>query len=292
MKYSEYEADRAQKSILQIYDLETKTVTEVKKFDRVVEAPNWTKDGKHLVFNGGGKIWKMDLETKEVTQIDTGIANTCNNDHVLAPDGDGIAVSSGRDDEMTSNIYVIRFSDGSVTKVVPENLSYLHGWSVDGVLAYCAARPYDGELQWDIYTIPVSGGKETRLTDAPGLNDGPEFSADGKKIWFNSVRTGNMQVYVMNADGTEQTQMTFDEDMRSWFPHISPDGKNVVYVAYHVEDLEAGEHLPDKNVEIRMIPSEGGSPVTLLKLFGGQGTMNVNSWSPDSKKFAFVSYEE
>jgi Tol biopolymer transport system component len=143
---------------------------------------------------------------------------------------------------------------------------------------------------WDIYTCPAEGGDETRLTDAPGLNDGPEYSPDGKEIWFNSVRTGLMQVWKMNADGTEQTQMTFDGDWNAWFPHISPDHKKVVFLAYRKQDLQPDEHVADKHVEIRMIPAEGGTPVTLLKIFGGQGSINVNSWSPDSKKFAFISY--
>ena len=291
MKYSEYEADRAQKSILRIYDLRTAATIEIKRFDRVVEAPNWSKDGRSLFVNGQGKIWKVELASGKVEQVDTGIADTCNNDHVLSPDGAYIAVSSGQQDDMNSNIYTVRLADGHVTKVVSEPFSYLHGWSKDGVLAFCGGRMIDGEARWDVYTVPSEGGVQTRLTDAPGLNDGPEFSADGKKMWFNSLRTGNMQVYVMNADGSDQKQMTFDEDMRSWFPHISPDMKKVVYVAYHAEDIAPGDHLPDKNIEIRMIPAAGGKPETLLKLFGGQGTMNVNSWSPDSNKFAFVSYE-
>lgn len=118
------------------------------------------------------------------------------------------------------------------------------------------------------------------------------YSNDGKTIWFNSVRSGQMQCYKMNADGSEQTQMTFADDMNSWFPHISPDGTKVVYIAYHKGDLFPGQHLPDLNVEIRMIPAEGGEEKTLVTLFGGQGSMNVNSWSPDSKKFAYVSYEK
>lgn len=292
-KYSEYAADRAQKSILQIYDLETGRIVEVKRFDTVVEAPNWTKDGKFLVYNSEGQIYRICLETGEITGIETGIANTCNNDHVLAPDGSGIAVSSGRDDDMTSNIYIINYADNCVKHVVKKNLSYLHGWSPDGKnLAFCAGREYNGTMEWDVYTVAVEGGEEKRLTDAPGLNDGPEYSSDGKQIWFNSVRSGLMQAYVMNADGSDQRQMTFEKDFNAWFPHISPDMKKVVYVAYHVGDLEPGEHLPDKNVEIKMIPAEGGTPTTLVQVFGGQGTMNVNSWSPDSKKFAFVSYEK
>ncbi|MBR1820248.1 MAG: TolB family protein [Clostridia bacterium] len=291
-KYSEYLADRAQKSILQIFDLATREITVVKRFNRVIEAPNWTRDGKHLIVNGDGQIFRVCIETGAVEKIETGPANTCNNDHVLNPDGTGIAVSSGRDDDMGSRIYIVDFASGDVRCAVDDDLSYLHGWSPDGrTLAYCAGRNIDGAQEWDIYTRPVAGGAETRLTDAPGLNDGPEFSPDGRQIWFNSVRTSAMQAYVMNADGSDQRQMTFDADFYAWFPHISPDMEKVVYVAYRAGDLQPGEHLPDKHVEIRMIPATGGAPETLVRLFGGQGTMNVNSWSPDSTKFAFVSYE-
>ena len=138
--------------------------------------------------------------------------------------------------------------------------------------------------------MPVKGGKEKRLTDAPGTDDGPEFSPDGKYIWFNSERSGRMQVWRMKTNGKEQTQMTFDEDMNSWFPHVSPDGKNVVYISYHDYELRPSQHLPDLNVQLRMIPATGGDPKILVELFGGQGTINVNSWSPDSKRFAYVSY--
>lgn len=165
--------------------------------------------------------------------------------------------------------------------------TYLHGWSPDGKeLAYCAER----NGNYDVYTIPAEGGEETRLTTAEGLDDGPEYSPCGQYIWFNSVRTGLMQVWRMKADGSEQTQMTFDETRNSWFPHISPDGKSVVFITYYKGDLEPGEHLANKNVELRLMPANGGEPKTLLKLFGGQGTINVNSWAPDSKRIAFVSY--
>ena len=190
-----------------------------------------------------------------------------------------------------SKIYMIRLGVDAATEIVSKPLSYLHGWSPDGsTLAYCAGRLYGDEMEWDIYTCPVTGGAETRLTNAPELNDGPEYSSDGKTIWFNSVRTGLMQVWKMNADGSGQTQMTFDETWNFWFPHISPDHEKVVYVAYHKGDLAPGDHVPDKYVELRMIPAQGGAPVTLAEPFGGQGTINVNSWAPDSKRFAYVSY--
>ncbi|MDR1510189.1 MAG: hypothetical protein LBS53_11180 [Synergistaceae bacterium] len=293
MNYYDSLKNREQFSILQICDLDRKSVEILARFDHVIEAPNWAKDGKALIYNAKGKIYRFDLAYKTESTIATGEADTCNNDHVFSPDGKSIAVSSGKDGDFLSRIYTVDLSTGESRLVTPQPHSYLHGWSPDGkTLAFCGAREYGGRLEWDVYTVPVTGGEETRLTDSEGLNDGPEYSPDGKYIWFNSLRTGMMQIWRMKADGGEQTQMTFDDTMNAWFPHISPDGEKVVYLAYHKGDLEPGEHLPDKNVELRMIPSRGGEEKTVLKLFGGQGSINVNSWSSDSKKFAFVSYGE
>ena len=176
---------------------------------------------------------------------------------------------------------------GTPRLITPIAPSYLHGWSPDGrQLAYCADR----KGNYDIYVIPVEGGEERQLTTAEGLDDGPEYSPCGEYIWFNSVRTGLMQVWRMKKDGSEQTQMTFDETRNSWFPHVSPDGKSVIFITYYKGDVEPGQHLPNKNVELRIMPATGGKPKTLVKLFGGQGTINVNSWAPDSKRIAFVSY--
>ncbi len=285
--------ERASRSILQLYDTLENRSWILKTFDCVVEAPFFSMDGKGLYYNAQGKIFRLDLAAGTTAQIPTGEAISCNNDHVLSPDGRSIAVSSGRQGDDRSRIYTVDLATGTSRLITPEPHSYLHGWSPDGkTLSYCAARWYGGELAWDIYTVDAGGGTERRLTDAPGLNDGPEFSPDGKTIWFNSVRTGRMQIWKMNADGSGQTQMTFDPNWNAWFPHISPDGRRVVYLVYRAGDLEPGEHLPDKQVQLRMMDAEGGKPRTVLALFGGQGTINVNSWSPDSRYFAFVSYEK
>jgi Tol biopolymer transport system component len=162
----------------------------------------------------------------------------------------------------------------------------LHGWSPDGKrLAYCAERGG----QYDIYTIAVEGGAETQLTNLPGLDDGPEYAPDGKTIWFNSTRTGLMQVWRMEVDGSNPMQMV-NEEANCWFPHVSADGKWVVYIAYGKNDVKPGDHPANKNVELRLAPAEGGVSKTIAKLFGGQGTINVNSWSPDNRTIAFVSY--
>ncbi len=274
-------------SILEIYDIEKGTREIIYEFDYLIEAPNWSKDGKYLIYNSKGRIYKFEIASGKITEIFSDYVNNCNNDHVLSPDGDRIAVSHATKEDGKSRIYSLSLDGGVPELITPIAPSYLHGWSPDGrTLAYCAER--NGE--YDIYTIPAEGGEEKRLTFAPGLNDGPEYAPDGNFIWFNSVRTGLMQVWRMKSDGNEQTQMPFDEGWNTWFPHISPDGKTVVMIAYKKGDLRPGEHLPHKNVELRLMSGEGGEVKTVAELFGGQGTINVNSWSPDSQKFAFVSY--
>lgn len=274
-------------SILEIYDVETDTHGVIKEFPYLIEAPNWSKDGRYLTYNSDGRIFKFDLETKESTEVPMDFVTNCNNDHVLSPDGESIAVSHGVKEDGKSRVYTVSLSGGVPRLITPLAPSYLHGWSPDGkTLAYCAER--NGEF--DVYTISAEGGVETRLTDAPGLNDGPEYDSAGEYIWFNSVRSGLMQAWRMKANGTEQTQMTFDENWNTWFLHISPDRTKVVMIAYKKGDVAPGEHVPHKYVELRLMNADGSDLKTIVELFGGQGTINVNSWSPDSKKFAYVRY--
>ncbi len=273
-------------SILETVDAKTGERTVLHEFDTLIEAPNWKSNGKELIYNSEGRIFTYEIASGISTLIESGLCNHCNNDHVLSSDNSKLAVSHHTYEDGMSRVYIFPADGGTPVLITPIAPSYLHGWSPDGkTLAYCAER--NGE--YDIYTIPAEGGIETRLTDSHGLNDGPEYSPCGSYIWFNSVRSGLMQVWRMKADGSEQTQITFDEN-NSWFPHVSPDGKKVAYITYKKGDVEPGAHPANKNVEIRLISVEGGAFRTLVKLFGGQGTLNVNSWSPDSKKLAFVSY--
>lgn len=274
-------------SFLEIFDITTGRSTLVKEFPYLIEAPDWAADGKWLVYNSEGLIYKLPIDGGEPKLIDTWFATKCNNDHLISPDGKWLAVSHRSLPEGKPTIFILPAEGGTPKQVTPSAPSYLHGWSPDSkYLTYCANR--GGEM--DVYTINIDGTKETRLTFSDGLNDGPEYSPDGEYIWFNSVRTGLMQIWRMKSDGSEQTQMTFDDDRNAWFPHISSDGKHVIYIAYRKGDLEPHEHLRYKNVEIRIMPVEGGEPKTIIKLFGGQGTFNVNSWAPDSKRFAYVRY--
>lgn len=278
-------------SYLNTLDVETGEVHTLRRFDRIIEAPNWLKKEECILFNSEGHIYAFDLKTGTEKLIDTGICDNCNNDHVVSPDERFIAVSHGPKEAFwASRVYVLPMEGGEPRLVTPNTPSYLHGWSPDGAeLSYCAFREHDGQMEVDIYTIPVEGSEEVRLTQG-GFNDGPEYSPDGRYIWFNSTRTGLMQIWRMERDGSDQKQMTFNE-RNNWFAHVSPDGNKVVYLSYRKGDLEANEHLPNMQVELWVMDSDGSNPRRLTSLFGGQGSINVNSWAGDSRHLAFISYE-
>ena len=248
-----------------------------------IEAPNWSRDGKFFLFNRSGRIYRLAATGDEPQPIDTGNQTRCNNDHGLSPDGTQLAISD-QTDGGKSRIYVLPATGGTPRCVTPQAPSYWHGWSPDGkTLAYCAQR--HGEF--DVYTTAVDGGEETRLTTAAGLDDGPEYSPDGLYIYFNSDRTGRMQIWRMKPDGSEQEQVT-DDDCNNWFAHPSPNGRWIVFLSY---DKDVKGHPANKDVLLRLMSLPDRKIRVLARLFGGQGTINVPSWSPDSRNVAFVSYQ-
>jgi hypothetical protein len=247
-----------------------------------LEAPNWSRDGAFLLFNSKGRLYRLPATGGEPQLIETGFATRCNNDHGLSPDGTQLAISD-QSQEGKSLIYVLPIGGGTPRRITPFGPSYWHGWSPDGkTLAFCGER--NGEF--DIYTIPFDGGDEKRLTTSAGLDDGPDYSPDGQYLYFNSERSGRMQVWRMKSDGNDPQQITSD-DYNNWFPHPSPDGRWIVFLSY---EKEVKGHPENKDVMLRLMPAAGGEIQILAKLFGGQGTLNVPSWSPDSRKLAFVSY--
>jgi TolB protein len=248
------------------------------------EAPNWMPDGKSLIFNRNGRIEKIAVTGGTPETIDTGFAVRCNNDHGISPDGKELVVSDqSQDAKHQSQVYILPIGGGTPRLITKNSPSYWHGWSPDGkTLAFVGQR--NGEF--DIYTMSMAGGEETRLTTAKGLDDGPEYTPDGNYIYFNSERTGHMQIWKMKADGSEQTQVT-NGPQNDWFPHFSPDGEKMVLLTY--EPNVAG-HPENKDVMLRMMTMKDGKFEVLGKLLGGQGTINVPSWSPDGKRLAFVSY--
>ncbi|MDB6112735.1 MAG: hypothetical protein JWR69_4485 [Pedosphaera sp.] len=249
----------------------------------LIEAPNWSRDGQSFLFNSQGHIYQLPVVGGQPQLLDTGFAVHCNNDHGISPDGKYLAISDSSETKK-SLVYVLPITGGTPRRLTPLGPSYWHGWSPDGkTLAYCAER--NGEF--DVYTTSVEGGEEKRLTTASGLDDGPEYSSDGNFIYFNSERSGLMQIWRMKPDGTAQEQVTSD-DYNNWFAHPSPNGKAIVFLSY---PKEVKGHPENKDVMLRWMQIGSGEIQTLAKFFGGQGTINVPSWSPDSRKLAFFSYQ-
>lgn len=252
------------------------------------EAPNWSPDGKYFIINSQGKLYRIDREGKNKELINTGFATMCNNDHGISPDGKQLVLSNGIEvspGSYSSAIFILPITGGDPKKITEKTPSYWHGWSPDGkTLAFVGNR----NNEYDIYTIPVTGGEEKQMTTSEGLDDGPEYSPDGKYIYYNSFQTGKMQIWRMRSDGGSPEQLTHDE-YANWFPHPSPDGKYIVYISY-IEDQKEG-HPFGKDVKLRLMNLKNGKIKDLTEVFfGGQGTINVPSWSPDSRMVAFVSY--
>ena len=272
-------------SLLEILDVASGHRQIIYRAEQVIEAPNWTRDGKALIFNRDGRLNRFELAMGTGTLIETGKVVRNNNDHVLSFDGSRLAISSHGEEDGLSRVYTVPVQGGQPKLVTPEGPSYLHSWSPDGkLLVYTGQR----NGQYDIYRIPIEGGEEEQLTNTPGLEDGPEYTPDGRYIYFNSVRTGGMQIWRMRPDGSAQQQLTEDE-YNNWFPHISPDGKWVIFISYLVGEVAPSDHPAAKRVYLRLMPIDGGTPKVLAYLYGGQGTMNVPSWSPDGRQLAFVS---
>jgi Tol biopolymer transport system component len=253
---------------------------------RLLEAPNWSPDGSFLLLNSQGQLWRLPLSGGEPKVVPTGSVTGINNDHGISPDGKLFAISAG-------HIHVLPSSGGQPRQITSKTPSYYHGWSPDGkTLAYCAKR--DGNF--DIYGISVAGGEEKRLTTHPGYDDGPDYSPDGRWIYFNSDRSGSWDIWRMPADGAgpgdEKAERVTRDDHEDWFPHPSPDGKWLVFLSY-MKGTKG--HPANQEVSLRIMPLpasrlEKADIRELVRLFGGQGTINVSSWSPDSKSLAFVSY--
>lgn len=255
----------------------------------LLEAPNWSLDGSWLIINGDGRLWRISPDGAQGPhRINTFPVENLNNDHVLDPDGEHVFISAN-----DGHLYRVAVSGGTPKRIThqTDQRHYLHGVSPDGKeLAYVALHRDGDRIVTRIATIPTQGGESRYLTDGACPVDGPEYSPCGQWIYFNSeaaaTQPGHAQIFRMRTDGSNVEQLTFDERV-NWFPHLSPDGKHMVYISYPEGTLG---HPPNKEVELRLMDPSGGTFKTLDQFHGGQGTINVTSWHPDSKQIAYMRF--
>ena len=254
------------------------------------EAPNWMPDGKRLLFNQGGSIYTIPVEGGIPELLNTGNAKRNNNDHVISFDGKMLGISSHRDGMPGggSTVYVLPLTGGEPKMVTDSTPSYLHTWSPNGKEVVYTAQRISKSPAYNIYKKLINGGAEVQLTfNKSGLADGPEFSPDGKYIYYNANETGTMQIWRMKPNGSDKEQISFDE-YNNWFAHISPNEKWIAIISFPITVI-SDDHPFYKRVMLRLMPYGGGAPKVIAYLYGGQGTINTPSWSPDSKRIAFVS---
>jgi TolB protein len=254
------------------------------------EAPNWMRDGKKILFNQAGSIYTIPVEGGTPEKLNTGNVNRSNNDHVISFDGKWLGISSQREGMPGggSTIYYLSLAGGEPKIVTDSTPSYLHGWNPNGKEVVYTAQRISSSPAFNLYKKKINGGTEVQLTfNKKGLADGPEYSPDGKYIYYNSNETGTMQLWRIKPDGTNKEQITFDQ-YNNWFAHLSPDGKWLTMISFDYT-VDPGDHPFYKRVMLRLMPAGGGAPKVIAYLYGGQGTINTPSWSPDSKHIAFVS---
>jgi TolB protein len=282
-----------------IFDLRDGSSHLVYTADSIWEAPNWSPDGRYLLLNSGGAIYKFVLQqdgTAEPRKLSIPAQYDCNNDKAISPDGAKLAFSATLPPSEDSQVFLAKTDGSDIKRMAVASPSYFHGWSPNGkTLAFVAQR--NGSDQFDIYSMPVSGGPEKRLTANIHHDDGPDYSPDGKWIYINSSRSGKESLWRLPASGAgaddKDARMVVSDDLEDWFPHISPDGKKMVYIGY---PAGTATHDPrDVHIELKLVAIDHGKVVAsqkvLVNAIGGQGSMNVNSWSPDSTRFAYVTYE-
>jgi Tol biopolymer transport system component len=258
--------------------------------DHMLEAPNWTPDGKALCVNGMGRIALLPLAGETGLEwVDIEGMVTANNDHLIAPDGQTLFLSA------EGGVYAVAIGGGKPVRLTPPGSLryYLHGISPDGATLACTTIDYgDTENGCGIRLVPATGGAGTVLLSGTVPLDGPEWTPDGEWIWFNGEIgarvAGHAQLFRIRPDGSGLERMT-DSDTVDWFPHLSPDGEHVAFISF---PPGTQGHPPDVAVQIRLMDARGGAARTLASLSGGQGTINVNSWSPDSRRLAYVAYPD
>ena len=247
------------------------------------EAPNWTRDGKSLIFDQAGRMMEIPAAGGQPVAINVGAASRCNGSHGLSPDGKLLAITCNMQGLKGAHVFLVPLGGGEPKLLTHTDGSYWHSWSPDGK-TILFVHPENGSL--NIFSVAVDGSDEHAITTGSGASDDPDFSPDGKYIYFCSDRTGTSQIWRMKPDGSSPEQITSDERV-NWTPHVSPDGQQMVYISY--EKGTTG-HPANRPVVLRLMNIKDRSIRDLVSLTGGSGTMNVPSWAPDSKHLAFVGY--
>jgi TolB protein len=288
-----YAQPQRYRSQITIFDMTSRSTRLLYQADEVIEAPNWSRDGKFLLVNTGGSLYRLPVNGEaKLDKIDLGdVGYRCNNDHDFSPDGKWLAFSASSPSSRQSQVYLAKADGSGVKLMTPAAPSYFHGWSPDGKwLGFVGSRGGKFEL----YRVSVDGGDEQRLTSKGGYDDGPEYSPDGNWIYFNSNRSGGWDIWRMPAGGAgpndAKAERITNDEYEDWFPHISPNGESIVFLSFPKGTENHNGKMA--GMTLRMMPARDSSKIEILTtFFGGQGTINVNSWSPDSKKFAYVIYE-
>ncbi|MBI2690119.1 MAG: TolB family protein [Acidobacteria bacterium] len=276
------------RSHITIYDFKTHKSREVHRGDGIIEAPNWTRDGKFLLVNTGGNLYKLPIAGGALEKINVGDYR-CNNDHDLSKDGARLAFSASSPQSRQSQVFVAGADGADVQLRTPLAPSYFHGWSPDGKwLAFVGQR----EGKYELFRVAAAGGPEERLTSKGAYDDGPEYTPDGKWIYFNSNRSGGWDIWRMPAEGAgpadAKAERITNDEWEDWFPHFSPNGKRMIFLSFPKGTPGHNGRMP--GMALRLCKKNGKHKI-LTTFFGGQGTINVNSWSPDSSQFAYVVYE-
>lgn len=294
-----------QTSRVHVYDVETRTARLVFASDTVlVEAPN-VLDADTLVLNGDGDLWLLPLPEAGIVLDETALVPVpmdgvpeINNDHVLDPSGESVVVSA-RDGELyrvplPAGGAGVRITDTARALPVVRKY-YLHGIAPDGsaLAAIVGDLSEDGVWTTDVALVDPVTGEPTFLTRDEHPTDGCSYAGD--VLLFNTERftPGTAQLAALRDGSTEPVQITGDERV-NWFPHVSPDGIHLLYLSY---EPGVQGHPADHRVELRLLPgvlARGARiavvPETLVALDGGQGTVNVPPWAPDSSWFAYCDY--